>query len=175
MTLSAAQITAQQKFIIISPVAGTTFNQLKDGSVRVYINPQNAARFKQEIMRFCGEIDRYLLAQAEAARAVEASKSVLPKTRMQELEEEIARLRNEAESNPKTREIPPAFRALPPNAMGTENDQTLASALVASGVPLHQRTPASDVTNPAECPPAIPNFDDDAARAKTIVSGGFEP
>lgn len=159
---TAAGIMAAQKFMVLTPVAGTTFNMLPKGDIRVYINPTNAERFKQELLRFCGEIDRYLIACVEAAKQAEVSAYVLPQSRIEQLEAELARLKGAAELTTSAQVIPlhlqPPTPSVPPPVF--DNDQTRASALVSA--------------TPVIIPPAIPGFDEAAARSHTIVSGGFE-
>jgi hypothetical protein len=127
----------QPKILHLQAVGGSAFNMLKDGSVRAFINPNNAERFKHELLRAVGEIDKFLIGEAEAARAIETTRYVVPKTRMQELEEELARLKGSA--------VP---------------------------VPLQLQPPAPSTFT---IPVAIAGFNEDEARAKTIIRGGFEP
>ncbi len=131
----------QPKIVTIASVGGVAFNMLKDGSVRAHVNPQNAETFKRELLRLCNEIDRYLIAEVEKAKAQEQTKYVLPRTRIQELEDELARLK-------------------------------AGEGLVSIGQ-VQQPVPGMAMSI-GVAPPAIP-FNEDQARAQTIVRGGFEP
>jgi hypothetical protein len=133
----------QPKILSIAAVGGVSFNMLKDGSTRAYVNPQNAERFKTELLRVCNEIDKYLISEIEMAKAHEQERFVMPKSRVQELEEELARLRA-------SEVVVPVGQVY----SRQQADRSYASAMVP--------------------PPAIP-FNEDQARAHTIVRGGFEP
>lgn len=143
--MHAIQQRPLPNFLILAPVAGVAFNQLKDGSIRVHINPHNAERFRLEVLRFADELGKYCIACVEQAKQLEQAKAVLPKTRIQQLEEELSRLKAEVAATPEP-----------------------AGATV-----LQLPVPGMPITIPV-APAAIP-FDEDRARAQTIVSGGFEP
>lgn len=81
------------KIVILLPAGGVAFNQLKDGSIRCHINPQNAEPFRKNVLRLADEINRYLISHLESQKTVEVVQHVLPKSRIQVLEDEIARLK----------------------------------------------------------------------------------
>lgn len=84
-----------QKFLTLAPVGGTTFNQLADGSIRVYVNPTNASRFRLAVLRLAEELNTYMIQQVELAKNEELIKREVPPSRIQQLEAELARLKAE--------------------------------------------------------------------------------
>lgn len=93
------------KVLILQPSGGVAFNQLKDGSIRCHINPQNADGFKRNVLRLAEEINKYLVEHFESQKAEELVKHEMPLTRIQILEAELARLKLEEPSFPDVGEM----------------------------------------------------------------------
>lgn len=100
----------QQKFLTLAAVGGVTFNQLKDGSIRVFVNATNALRFKMEVLRLANELDRYMV-DAAAAPVIEPANI----DRVRQLETELAALKNPQFPSVKEMTFPPV--AVMPLAM----------------------------------------------------------
>lgn len=83
------------KILILQPAGGVAFNQLKDGSIRCYVSPHNGEMFRRNVLRLADEINQYLITHLESQKKVETVQHALPKSRIQVLEEEIARLKLE--------------------------------------------------------------------------------
>lgn len=133
------------KYFTMQPVGGAAFQMLKDGSVRVALTGAIAERFKLGLLRLAEEVHGYAVDELEKAKNLEVVGRVLPKTRIQQLEDELARL--------KAAEV-----VIPLHAQ-----------------PSHLQPPIPFPAGGMIPPPAIPNFDEDAARSQTITRGGFEP